>query len=161
MTAVLLALLLILAMAGCAGKVPFIYQYTQYANSQGGIILTRYTGQDTSVEIPSKIRKDPVVVIGQAFYNCTSLESVTIPDSVAIISEQAFYNCTSLASVIIPNSVTYISNQAFWNCTSLVSVTIPDSVTNISPSAFTGCGSLLAESRQRILRIQPDAQFEY
>ena len=66
-----------------------------------------------------------------AFYDCTSLTSVTIPDSVTSISWYAFYNCRSLTSVTIPDSVTSIGEYAFYNCRSLTSVTIPDSVTSI------------------------------
>ena len=51
--------------------------------------------------------------------------------SVTSIGEWAFYYCSSLTSVTIPNSVTTIGNYAFNECTSLTSVTIPNSVTTI------------------------------
>ena len=77
-----------------------------------------------------------------AFYDCTSLTSVTIPDSVTSIGGYAFYDCRSLTSVTIPDSVTSIGDYAFKGCTSLTSVTIPDSVTSIGDFAFQGCTSL-------------------
>ncbi|MBQ4143359.1 MAG: leucine-rich repeat domain-containing protein, partial [Thermoguttaceae bacterium] len=49
------------------------------------------------------------------------------------------WGCTSLTSVTIPNSVTSIGNYAFFLCKSLTSVTIPESVTSIGNSAFIGC----------------------
>ena len=58
----------------------------------------------------------------RAFYNCTSLSSVTIPNSVTTIGDGAFHSCTSLSSVTIPNSVTTICNRAFYNCTSLSNI---------------------------------------
>ena len=58
------------------------------------------------------------------------------------IGSGAFFYCTSLASIEIPNSVTNIENGAFYYCTSLASITIPNSVTNIGSSAFEGCTSL-------------------
>ncbi len=78
----------------------------------------------------------------KAFYKCTSLTSVTIPNSVTSIGDSAFYNCKSLTSITIPDSVTSIGDNAFYNCKSLTSVTIPDSVTSIGGSAFYGCSSL-------------------
>ncbi len=77
-----------------------------------------------------------------AFSNCTSLTSVTIPNSVTSIGTQAFSGCTGLTSITIPNSVTSIGNNAFSGCTGLTSFTIPNSVTSIGYSAFYLCTSL-------------------
>ncbi len=85
---------------------------------------------------------DGVLSISYSFYNCTSLTSVTIPDSVTSIGASAFYGCTSLASITIPDSIERIGDEAFYNCTSLTSIIIPDSVTSIGDSAFSGCTSL-------------------
>jgi len=65
-----------------------------------------------------------------------------IKDATLTIAEQAFYDCRSLTSVTIPDSVTSISFATFGDCTSLTSVTIPDSVTSIGDCAFSYCGSL-------------------
>ena len=94
----------------------------------------------TSITIP-----DSVTTIGNyAFQRCDSLTSVTIPDSVTTIGDCAFSYCDSLTSVTIPDSVTSIGEGAFWNCNNLTSVTIPDSVTTIGSSAFSGCSSIIS-----------------
>ena len=86
---------------------------------------------------------DAVTTIGDyAFYECSSLTSVTIPDSVTTIGRGAFDGCSSLTSVTIGDSVTTIGMEAFHGCTSLTSVTIPDSVTEIGKRAFQYCSSL-------------------
>ena len=56
------------------------------------------------------------------------------------IGDDAFYNCSNLQSVTIPSSVTSIGAYAFYGCRSLQSVTIPSSVTSIGSGAFYGCG---------------------
>ncbi len=78
----------------------------------------------------------------RAFDFCTSLTSVSIPNSVTQIGYRAFHVCTKLISVTIPDRVTSIGNSAFLGCTELISVTIPDSVTSIGQEAFRGCTSL-------------------
>ena len=71
-----------------------------------------------------------------AFYGCSGLTSVTIPNSVTSIGDYAFSGCSGLTSVTIPNSVTSIGDYAFYGCSGLTSVTIPNSVTSIGSDAF-------------------------
>ena len=93
-----------------------------------------------SITIPNGVTS----IGGQAFDGCSSLASITIPDSVTSIGSYAFYNCSSLASVTIPNGVTSIGGSVFSGCKSLASVTIPDSVTSIGNYAFESCSSLVS-----------------
>ena len=92
----------------------------------------------TSVTIPNSVTS----IGGGAFRDCSSLTSVTIGNSVTSIGGGAFEDCSSLTSVDIPNSVTSIERGAFEDCSSLASVTIGNSVTSIEDEAFYGCSSL-------------------
>ncbi|MCR5250208.1 MAG: leucine-rich repeat protein [Lachnospiraceae bacterium] len=77
-----------------------------------------------------------------AFYGCSSLESVTIPEGVTNIGSYAFEGCSSLENVTIPEGVTNIGSYAFDDCSNLESVTIPEGVTSIGAYAFRNCASL-------------------
>lgn len=77
-----------------------------------------------------------------AFWECSSLTSVTIPETVTSIGGEAFGRCTSLVSITLPNSIQNIKYNAFCDCSSLKSINIPESVTNIEWSAFSGCSAL-------------------
>ncbi len=105
---------------------------------------SNYSVYQGSVDIPNSVDYEgvtyTVLSIGdEAFYLCSKLTEVTIPNSVTSIGDEAFYNCTGLTEVTIPNSVTSMGDYAFYLCSKLTEVTIPNSVTRIGERAFYGC----------------------
>ena len=130
--------------AVCAGAET--YGDLEYSVLDDGTVeITDYNGSAKTVDIPEKINGKSVTSIGDcAFRYCTSLKSITIPNSVMEIGSSAFSGCSSLTSITILNSVTEIGVYAFKGCTSLTSITIPNSVTEIGDSTFWGCSSLTA-----------------
>ncbi|MBR3448365.1 MAG: leucine-rich repeat protein [Oscillospiraceae bacterium] len=89
------------------------------------------------VIIPENVR-----IGASAFYECTGLTSVSIPDNVTEIGAAAFYRCTDLTSINIPNGISEISAFTFWGCLELASIVIPEGVTSIGDSAFSRCRKL-------------------
>ena len=84
--------------------------------------------------------------LGQRFfYNCSALESVSLPASMTMIGDQAFMNCTGLTSVVFEGPFESISHQGFEGCSKLVSVTFASEVPvmfGVGERAFANCSSL-------------------
>ena len=92
----------------------------------------------TSITIPKSVSS----IGDSAFDLCYSLTSINIPDGVTSIGEYTFGTCYSLTDIIIPKGVTSIGDFAFNSCFRLASITIPDSVTIIGNGAFQNCYAL-------------------
>ena len=121
--------------------------YTVLSEDDLTVEVARYSSPSGDLSIPSIVTYNgsdyTVTSIGYgAFYNCSSLTSVFIPNSVTSIDDEACSWCSSLTSVTIPNSVTFIGDSAFSECSSLTSVSIPNSVTSIGNSVFYWCRKL-------------------
>jgi hypothetical protein len=117
--------------------------YTYTVTSGKATITDFDTTYSGTLSITNTLGGCPVTSIDMlAFYLCTKLTDVTIPDTVTNINDGAFSRCRGLTNVTIPDSVTTIGNQAFWVCTNLTNITIPNGVTTIGNHAFDSCTSL-------------------
>lgn len=128
--------------------------YYNITSSENLTVEVTYEGSSSnsavysgSVTIPNSVTYNrntySVTAIGErAFYRCTLLTSIIIPDAITNIEESAFYGCTNLVDISLPNSVTNIGNSIFSNCSSLSSVIIGNSLEIIAEKAFYECKDL-------------------
>ena len=79
-----------------------------------------------------------------AFYKCTSLKSISLPEGFTSIPLYAFGACYNLKSINLPTTVTTIGQYAFEDCNQLETVTIPATVASIEYGAFQNCNKVVA-----------------
>jgi len=148
----LLSVILAAALScSCFTAVPFVSLAAEYTSGDytysldNGCVITKYSGSDKNVVIPSKLGGKDVVEIGkEAFKENKDITSVTIPDSVNVIGDEAFYKCTGITELKIGNSVKTLGKHCFSFC-SLTSVEIPASLTSSDAKVdepFFACDSL-------------------
>ena len=77
---------------------------------------------------------------GGAFFGCSSLKTIILPEILTSIGDSAFSGCSALSGVVIPNNVSVIGKMAFFNCKSLASVSIPTNVETIKERTFQQSG---------------------
>lgn len=140
--------------------------YTRNTNTKKAIVTNGSTKYKGSIKIPETMTylgvTYSVTEIGQnAFYGCTNLTSVTIPNSVTKIGDGAFEFCSDLTEVAIGNNVKTIGYAAFDECSSLTSLSLPNSVTSIGGCAFIHCSGLISITIPKNVTQIGSRAFEY
>ena len=117
------------------------YQYEVQSN--GTVQITKYTGSDTSITLPSSINgKDVTSVSGYAFNGNTTITSISLPGTFTTVPSLAFYGCYALETVTLPDTVTEIGYYAFEFCDKLTTVNVRGKLKKIYNGAFYCCYSL-------------------
>lgn len=143
-----LLLFVMVLMAGSLQAQTFIDSGISYTvTGPGEIQVDSYQCYSGALVIPSMVTYLSVDYSvthmgGYAFYQCTTLNSVVVPDSVTSFGDGVFRECTALTSVTLPSSITSIAPQTFLFCSSLTSVVVPNLVTSLEIYAFYGCTNL-------------------
>ena len=129
------------------------YEYVEL--DDGTIEITKYTGTDSVVEIPSEIDGKTVTSIANkpnpradvpgnqsrigAFEGCTATE-IIVPDTVETIGMYCFNNCPNLKKLQLSNNLKSIDYCGVFNCSKLTSLVVPKSVTELKMYAIGYAG---------------------
>lgn len=123
----------------------------------GTLVITRYKGKRTEIEVPAKIGKSVVTAIGALAFSPDAsritneqrkfkrtISKVKLPDSIRSIGEEAFRDCWELSELNIPDGVVEIGKNAFAGCRKMTEFVIPETVTKMDGGTFAGCLALQA-----------------
>lgn len=126
----------------CAHALDYCDSLT-YIVSGNEAVITGYKGNPEIINLPSRIDGMPVTEIREnAFYKCTSLKEIVIPESVSKIGDYAFFECTSLETAGISAKISEIPEGAFYGCENLKNINLNASITSIDDYAFFGCRNI-------------------
>ena len=144
-----LLLTLIIGLQSLAFEVDGInYTFTDDDEGTAVAVVAKESGKYRgAIVIPSTIsyENETYRVIGiqdYAFYECASLTSVEIPNTVASFGQEAFRGCSKLTTINIPSGITEIRYACFYQCSSLTSIEIPNTVKSFGQEAFSYCSKL-------------------
>ncbi|MCM1533167.1 MAG: leucine-rich repeat protein [Corallococcus sp.] len=152
------------AFGGCSSLQYNEYDNALYLGNTNNPYLVLFKAKNTDITT-CEINENTKIIYSSAFYNCSKLTSITIPNSVTSINDgafsycsnlisikfgnnvvstgyQTFAYCRSLTSIALGNNVNVIGNYAFCGCSNLTSIIIPESVTSVIAGAFYDCSSL-------------------
>lgn len=137
----LACVLLCISFCSCGKQTSPVEDFT-YEFEEGTVKITGYTGADREIVVPDTIEERPVTTIGEEAFSGYDLVSIVLPDTLKTIEKDAFYQCTNLKSIEVPDGVTEIGTRAFDKCEELINVNLPDTLTLLDSAAFYECISL-------------------
>ena len=96
--------------------------------------LSYLFGNKIPQTLKTVVLTDCTEIAAHAFYNCSMLEEIILPETVATLNDYAFSGCSGLKSFTIPNTVEYIGEGIFRGCDNITEIITP----------FLGYSSIIA-----------------
>ena len=149
---VMLVVMMLMTASSAMAEVIGGLRYVLDSDTKTATLLPKMEGKYSGdIIIPEKVKGNDgveyvVTSLGNSFYGCSSLTSITIPSSVTSLDRLCFSGCSSLTSITIPSSVTSLGRSCFSGCSSLTSITIPSSVISLGEYCFDSCSGLTSVS---------------
>lgn len=131
--------------AEAGGNTAVITGYVGKAEAHAVTVPAQVTvaSLDENTNDEDNVRKI-IGIADSAFYYCTAMTSVSIPDTIQTIGKWAFAGCTGLSEIVLPDSVVSIGEGAFHGCDKLTAITLSAKLEKIDDFAFYGCKGLTA-----------------
>ena len=149
---IMLVVMMLMMASSAMAEVIDGLRYVLDSDTKTATLLPKMEGKYSGdIIIPEKVKGNDgveyvVTSLGNSFYGCSSLTSITIPSSVTSLDRLCFSGCSSLTSITIPSSVTSLGRSCFSGCSSLTSITIPSSVISLGEYCFDSCSGLTSVS---------------
>lgn len=110
----------------------------EVSNMEDGVVLTRYNGSESYVQIPNDVTE----IGDEVFYNHEEIREVRFSDQLRKIGDRAFYHCLNLQKIKLPESLREIGKEAFWGA-QIKELVLPQNVSEIGPACFACCNDLM------------------
>lgn len=112
--------------------------------SKNGIRISGYLGTETYEELPSHTKDNKKIysVVGSKDGHFEPLETLILPEGLAVIEDSAFRGCKSLQQIHLPDSLLSIQDSAFSECSNLRQINLPPKLATIGRFAFYACRGL-------------------
>ncbi|MGE4214179.1 MAG: leucine-rich repeat domain-containing protein [Anaerotignaceae bacterium] len=115
----------------------------EYQITEKGTVVTKYTGDNAIVTVPSEINGHRVTAIGEgAFRDCKFILEVVLPEGLMHIGDYAFCQCRGLTEIELPKTVEVVGNHSFYNCRNLHKMTIPAGLKYIGDGFIKNCDEI-------------------
>lgn len=121
----------------------YIFGSKSYPGSMA--VKQQYSTSGATYYIPTSltdVRITGGTLLYGAFYGCSGLTHLTLPENLTELGKYAFYQCSGLTEISLPSGVTSIGNYAFAGCSSLKAFSFPPKVSSIESYTFSGCASM-------------------
>lgn len=92
--------------------------------------------------IPASLKSVTITggrILYGAFYNCSGLKSVILPEKLTEIGDYAFYHCTGVSGLELSGDMKKIGNYTFAECSELTEMVLPVSIESIGSYSFKDC----------------------
>lgn len=113
-----------------------------FEDVEGGVKITKYTGDIEALQVPATLGGKNVVEIGTGAFSGTATKGIKLPDTVKTISDKAFFYCTLLVEATLGNGTETIGEECFEGCMALTNIKLNEGLINLGLMSFAMCTSL-------------------